>query len=107
MRLIDADALKDAIQHAIAILENHGVNCVTTHWVTAIVRIAPGIDAKPVVHGRWDLDRPHHYVCSECGISWGDAALKMRFCPHCGAEMSEKYDVIWQDGVKKDFIRKD
>lgn len=48
MRLIDADALKDEIQDAITILENHGVNCVTTHWVTAIVRTAPGIDAIPL-----------------------------------------------------------
>lgn len=35
----------------------------------------------------WVMDRPSHYMCSECGAQWGLAALKMCYCPSCGKEM--------------------
>jgi len=47
----------------------------------------PGVDAVPVVHGRWVYDRPNHYKCSVCGAMWSGVARFMGYCPNCGAKM--------------------
>lgn len=53
---------------------------------------APAVDAEPVRHGRWVLNKRFgDYECSECGH--GDVTiisirkLDMMFCPNCGAKM--------------------
>ena len=56
---------------------------------------APAVDAKPVVHGWWLLNKCFgDYECSVCGN--GDVTaphfktLKMNYCPNCGAKMRER-----------------
>lgn len=53
---------------------------------------APAVDAEPVRHGRWKLNKVYaDYECSECGA--GDITLPiikklgMKYCPNCGTRM--------------------
>lgn len=80
MRLIDADAVRDALYDADAI----------TMKGVAIINQFPTIEAEPVVHGRW-IELPSmapEYACSECGQSyeWWEVN-EAHFCPNCGAKM--------------------
>lgn len=61
-----------------------------------IIRNQPTVEAKPVVHGEWEVNgvNPHNMTvgnwrCTECdGIS-----LKYSdFCPNCGADMRKKVE---------------
>ena len=85
MRLIDADALKKAID--LPFLENIKLG--------KIINDAPTIDAEPVVHGYWTVDEKHTeeiytnpVYCSVCGkdvvMDYGEYAP---YCPNCGAKM--------------------
>lgn len=55
------------------------------------VEMAPTIDAVPVVHGEWHIDRtfmPFSTSCSECGCTlFEDGAWEWNYCPNCGAKM--------------------
>ena len=55
-----------------------------------IVKKAPTVYAKPVVHGHWDyLDDVYcDSLCSECGTLYTNYEnVDFKFCPHCGAQM--------------------
>lgn len=102
MRLIDADAL------AAEILDTYGSDA-GSEDVTAIYGMvinAPGIEAEPVRHGRWE---PYEFgddtwhKCSVCGTAdkyinivvrkgFADVRLvsKRNYCPICGAKMDEE-----------------
>lgn len=65
-----------------------------------VLTLKPAADARPVVHGRWNEERPDFidgdsiYVCSVCGETWDLEAgtpkeNNMNFCPNCGATMEE------------------
>ena len=54
----------------------------------------PAADVRPVVRGRWELDRdpgePWRYVCNICGEKTKDTVMgkpRANFCPNCGADM--------------------
>ena len=47
---------------------------------------APGVDAAPVVHGRWINRQNWSVTCSVCG-SLGIAHDGKNYCPYCGAKM--------------------
>lgn len=105
MRLIDADALKKAMDgywgRCQRIRKPRNGETAVFLDIKAIVEDCPTIDAVPVRHGRW-LPK-HHYIagyefvsghiCSECC----DDALNAEgddfltdFCPNCGARMDEE-----------------
>lgn len=48
MRLTDKDALEDAVQGAINIMESNGINMIPASVPLAIIKGAPIIDAIPV-----------------------------------------------------------
>ena len=56
-----------------------------------IIKKMPGIDAAPVVYGRWIED--HDYLkCPECGVmvKWDFTFFDIgdwNYCPNCGAKM--------------------
>lgn len=61
-----------------------------------IIKKIPGIDAAPVVHGRWIED--HDYLkCPECSamvkrdLTFFDIG-DWNYCPNCGAKMDERED---------------
>lgn len=82
VRLIDANALKNAIDSAYTVYGQ----CV---YVRGIVDRQPTIEAEPVRHGRWIKQENHggstYSVCSECGammnLPW------YWYCGKCGARM--------------------
>ena len=47
-RLIDGEKLLDAVQGAIDVMEDHGMNTVSATTLKAIIKCAPTIDAIPV-----------------------------------------------------------
>lgn len=81
-----------------ALLENSDVFTMHTKEYGSIEVIpvdavgdAPTVDAVPVVHGRWVLQRYYggmrkgmvsRIICSECGYP----NEKTNYCPHCGAK---------------------
>ena len=101
MRLIDKDALIDAVEGAINVLELHGVSRIFTSVPLAIIKGVPAIDAAPVVHGRWTRSDDNSSVsCSECHMPLAKTRVKYadigyegycfiqtKYCPHCGAKM--------------------
>ena len=57
-----------------------------------VVKAAPIVDAKPVVHGRWVESRYFGLLhCSKCHDCYVDAEWisdgKWSYCPNCGADM--------------------
>ena len=122
MRLIDADALKlthckECTLYPDDCLEKDGGEC---DWCSIyhIKYLAPTImdavplaqyrsmertvyklqkalsDADPVAHGKWNWQRYHVWVCSQCGENptkgMGYVQSKdelFKYCPNCGARM--------------------
>ena len=76
MRLIDADALLDAISVHLERIEQEFDD-------------APTID--PVKHGLWEGVVNEHgedeVVCSECGFVNTPELMADNYCPNCGARM--------------------
>ena len=106
MRLIDAD-------RALEIVRDQGIAHPNayhlTNYATLILREAPTIEAEPLRHGRWVIEKRHTvsrnpYIddnyfasatCSECDFcihaetkSFGYPDLNTtNYCPNCGARM--------------------
>lgn len=91
MRLIDADALKEAMSY------NGGCGICFRY-----VDDADTIDAEPVVHGRWDRKScvngkqydpttdywAYAHRCSECDkVSYFPNNIPDKWCRRCGAKM--------------------
>lgn len=55
------------------------------------IDVAPSIDAVPVKHGKWNIDKsfmPFICTCSECGAVYDiDGAFDWYYCPNCGTCM--------------------
>ena len=97
MRLIDADALQRRICGAKCGCEyedcdNEG-DCLFDHFIFH----APTIDAEPVKHGRWLLERepngkPYCFHCSACDGDFAYIGITTvyNYCPNCGAKMDEE-----------------
>lgn len=105
MRLINAEALEENIEQIDWYhLARNGemVKGATSEngWykeqdIYNAIEEAPTIEAKPVVHGRWEhnSDRPDSLICSvcKCGFDmWKHDPHN--YCPNCGAKMDEKED---------------
>lgn len=89
MRLIDADALKDAL-FQIHVHDGEELEPMLYYEdAVQVVDSAPTIDTTPVVRGWWvkEPDRYYHWHCSECGFVDGVHAMISEYCPKCGAKM--------------------
>lgn len=63
--------------------------------VAEIVESVPAVDAEPVVHAHWVIERWRSgYIkrcnCSNCGNHPKDAYAPPKFCDNCGARMDEE-----------------
>ncbi len=62
--------------------------------ILAIVDEEPTADVAPVMHGRWNYQKPDDaytykpWKCSNCGLQGGKH--QTAYCPHCGAKMDKK-----------------
>jgi hypothetical protein len=87
MRLIDADALIDAMTKF-----SNATGEDMTHGIF-YAHIAPTIEAQPVRHGKWiGYAGTIGNECSVCG-KWIDVlqgTAEMNYCPNCGARMDEE-----------------
>jgi hypothetical protein len=101
MRLIDADLV---VEKAVKIinksldsdfLEDRLVADEVALFLAEFIDSAQTVDAEPVRHVKWVLDKPDEYgnrkpKCSVCGeyhlYSWSDYT-RCNYCPHCGAKM--------------------
>ena len=91
MRLIDADAIYDAVERRYKV--SSGIEHRCERDFLDLICSAETVEAVEVVHGRWE-PHPHAYgfercsVCHDCCI-WGEWAdgKKWNYCPSCGAKM--------------------
>ena len=61
--------------------------------VVAFLRSIPAADVRPVVRGKWTLNKDGSGTCSECGFvqnSCWDLDNWDNFCHHCGADMRKE-----------------
>ena len=82
MRMIDADALAEAIGVKRLMIQS---------WKSDSAWGVPIVDAEPVRHGRWKYTPAYQgaefgfYACSSCGSPyWWNTS---KYCPDCGARM--------------------
>lgn len=92
MRLIDADALIQEMYRIAEETNNEAIHidCI----VDEAVGNAPAVDAVPVVHGHWILERepdgkPYAFHCSVCDDDFHRIGniVASDYCPDCGAKM--------------------
>ena len=89
MRLIDAD--KADVNFINTYYSDHCRTDDVQEWLDE----QPTIEAKPVVHGKWEImpcGPVAVYGCSVCGekIPFGKFPDEMKYCPVCGADMRER-----------------
>ena len=104
MRLIDADALMETINHGLfdvygSIVWDDGDWWIRHKALEQVVKEQPSVEAEPVRHGHWQITEayPHNVYCSECHTKfaqthwavWEDGSLPRHYCPRCGARMDE------------------
>lgn len=98
-RLIDADKLKETI-HINHYPLRGGINSIDNGmWTIGIDQAIDEqtiIDAEPVRHGHWILERepngkPYCFHCSVCDDDFHHIGIKSAtdYCPNCGAKMDE------------------
>lgn len=84
MRLIDADELIEKFE------PKHYQDWYTP-WIIARIKDAPTVEAKPVVHGKWEYSKEYIICsCSVCGEI--PDCFEPNFCPNCGADMRKKVE---------------
>ena len=110
-RLIDADALDEAMYHKSFEVYDGRTMWNSGCWIRYKIyeeasREAPTVEAVPVRHGKWidteTFNRPwfrHHiFKCSVCGNTLdmdgvnagrGDA----NYCPNCGSKMDGEHEI--------------
>ena len=62
----------------------------TRNRALKIIKNIPAADVRPVVRGKWTLNKDGSGTCSECGrvqTSCWDIDNWDNFCHHCGADM--------------------
>lgn len=101
MRLIDANAMHEFVQDMVAKKEGAFADGVPYEWAYTLtaVDMQPTVDAKPVVHGRWEIFDDGYgcelMCCSACKSEFYDGDNDTvdhphNYCPHCGADMMER-----------------
>lgn len=116
-RLIDADALKDAlgisdkdIEFAEMLDEQPTVdaqseidrlNRLGLTWYDTILKLMEMVNGtEPVKHGKWNRVSAITGECSVCGELECDYE-EYNYCPHCGAKMDAEEDGKCQTGLKE------
>lgn len=111
VRLIDANALIEKLHQKIRRIDNgrsfrgetmtvdDGMRLMELEYCIGLVQCADVIDAVPAAHGRWKPDMyfdQHVMRCTVCnhGFVEGHRAERFSFCPHCGAKMDAKKDLV-------------
>lgn len=91
-RLIDANRFIEWLD--VGHLRSPSEICYSENDVKVIIDRQPTIEAEPVVHGEWIIERSPveaEIKCSECGYSYIDAdsyaKAEYNYCPNCGAKM--------------------
>lgn len=93
--LISRSALIEKIEERIQSGIFHGASYYMLERFKVMVRDAPAVEAKPVVHGEWIDTQPDYHpgcgnnahVCSVCGDYYTTEPEDLFFCPRCGADM--------------------
>lgn len=67
-RLIDKDALEDAVQCMINIMESHGVDMMAASIPVAIIKGAPTVDAVPVEWLKERMQKPQTTCANPFGF---------------------------------------
>ena len=97
-RLIDADALIDAVKVSIdeekEMYPDDKVSIIFRAGMKTVIGIIKKQDTvDPVKHGHWIFveDMVSYIKCSECGLhtQWLNTK-RPNYCPNCGAKMDEK-----------------
>jgi len=93
MRLIDADALKDAVMETEPVFDTNLNPYQKTHDVMVVIDNAPTVEPKT---GRWKRTKayPNIIFCDECGepFEQSNSKDKWNYCPNCGADMRGEQD---------------
>lgn len=79
---IERDKVMDALLH-----EQYGYLC------EEAIRSIPAADVRPVVRGRWKLNKDGSGVCSVCGrtqLNCWDDDNQDNYCHYCGADLREE-----------------
>ena len=105
MRLIDADKLikemKDECNGRCALCAHYTFLSDDVHC--GLIDAQPTVDAVPVVKGEWERNgNSHQYFCSVCG---GKESAPRKFCPSCGAKMTDDYSAKHLEAVR-DMMKK-
>lgn len=92
MRLIDAHDLWTEIM-----MIPHNGDMISSVEVEKAIVEAPTVDAVPVVHGHWILERepdgkPYAFHCSVCDDDFHRIGniVASDYCPDCGAKIDRK-----------------
>lgn len=95
-KLIDADALKSAIERYLEKILSHKFLPIVKNAVREVgndmifaIDVQQTIDAVPVVHGHWITDEDGDSCCSVCGDQLSGELNPFKYCPFCGALMDE------------------
>lgn len=77
MRLIDADALKEAVNNKKVVGRFNAIQLIDN---------APTVEVRP--QGEWLIEcgNTFHFSCSQCGCA---GSQWDKFCRHCGAKMQK------------------
>lgn len=91
MRLIDADALRDALiectPYAMDSTQSNTNSQIDMFTVMEILDNAPTVDAVAMVHGEWATKEYGYYPhCSICDFKT-NSMKGSNYCPNCGAKM--------------------
>lgn len=84
MRLIDAEELMYELDEQVYMqVDDFSI-------IANVVRSAPAIEAKPIIHAHWEIeydedDNIKKCYCSNCGVG----CEPMNYCGFCGAQMDE------------------
>ena len=98
MRLIDADEVYKVLTdyyHQRTEIQHKALK-------EAIERV-PTVEAEPIRHGHWLLDKHGNWVCEFCGNApYHSDMYNMNYCPNCGARLTIESDnitthLIWNE----------
>lgn len=89
MRLIDGDDLLTAFPY------DDEEPTLTISCVRMTIKHMPTIDAEPIRHGHWILDKRGNYACEFCGNTpYHSNMYNMNYCSNCGAKLTIERDNI-------------